>query len=213
MMPKRSKGDPETTTCKKGEDKPGMRYKHFAHPRRLADFAPIERYWFSLGWQPLNHIDEMRAIRAGWTAKFGDYGLWGADPVFPPPSRSWDISPLYPSTDRSEAIEAQFTMKMLAAFRRCVTQGERLLVIGHWQLDWYEFDPHGGVTKATRDEWARPVLTDEAFHFVARDLSYGTHRDWRGRITIFGRELFAALEPDPPGEFLGVCRLIQRPCA
>jgi Protein of unknown function (DUF2716) len=188
-----------------------MRYRHFAQPRRLADFGPIERYWFSLGWQPLDNIDEMLAIRAAWTARFGDYGLWGADPAFPPPSRTWDILPLYPWTDRSETIEAEFTMKMLEAFRRCVPKGEHILVIGHWQLDWYEFDPHGGVSAATRDEWARPILTDEGFHFVSRDLSYGTHHDWRGKITIFGRELFAALEQDPPREFVRVCRPIPRP--
>jgi len=88
---------------------------------------------------------------------------------------------------------------------------EHILVIGHWQLDWYEFDPHGGVSAATRDEWARPILTDEGFHFVSRDLSYGTHHDWRGKITIFGRELFAALEQDPPREFVRVCRPIPRP--
>jgi hypothetical protein len=104
-------------------------------------------------------------------------------------------------------------MKMLAAFRRCVAKGERLLVIGHWQLDWYEFDPQGGVSAATCDEWARPILTGEAFHFVAKDLSYGTHHDWRGRITMFGRELFAALEPNPPREFLGVCHRIPGPRA
>ena len=201
------------TGHKEDEDKAGMRYQHFAQPRRQDDFGPIERHWFSLGWQPLDNIDEMVAIRAAWTTKFGDYGLWGNDPLFPPPSRSWDISALYPWTDRSEMIEAEFTMKMLAAFRRCVAKGERLLVIGHWQLDWYEFDPHGGVSAATRDEWARPILTDEGFHFVSRDLSYGTHHDWRGKITIFGRELFAAQELDPPRQFLRVGRPIPRPHA
>ena len=190
-----------------------MRYFHFAEPQRLADFDPIRRHWFSLGWRPLENIEEIGKIKAAWTTKFGDFGFWGTDPVFPPPSRSWDIRPLYPWTDRSEAIEAEFTMKMLAAFRRCVPKGERLLVIGHWQLDWYEFDPHGGVSAATCDEWARPILTGEAFHFVARDLSYGTHHDWRGRITIFGRELFAALDQDPPREFLRVCPRTLRPHA
>jgi hypothetical protein len=198
---------------KKNEDNAGMRYKQFAAPRRRADFGPIQRHWRSLGWQALNNIDEMLAIRAAWTAKFGAYGLWGTDPEFPPPSSSWDISPLYPWTDRSEAIEAEFTMKMLAAFCRSVAKGQRLLVIGHWQLQWYEFDPHGGVSASTCDEWARPILTGEAFHFVARDLSYGTHHDWRGRITIFGRELLAALEADPPRELPRVCHRIPRPRA
>ena len=158
----------------------------------------MERHWFSLGWQPLDKIDQMLAIRAAWTAKFGDYGFWGADPELPPPSRTWDITYLYPWTERSDEIEADFTMKMLAAFRRCVPKGERLLVIGHWQLQWYEFDPHGGVSAAVRDEWARPILPGEAFHFVARDLSFGTHGDWRGKITIFGRDLVSALLSDPP---------------
>jgi hypothetical protein len=81
-----------------------MRYQHFAQPRGQADFGPIERHWFSLGWQPLDDIEEMRSIKAAWTAKFGNFGLWGIDPEFPPPSRTWDILTLYPWTDRSEAI-------------------------------------------------------------------------------------------------------------
>jgi hypothetical protein len=188
-----------------------MRYQRFAEPRRRADFEPIYLNWYSLGWRRLDDIEVMRSIKAAWAAKFGDFGLWGIDPVFPSPSRSWDIRALFPLTYRSEAIEAEFTLKLLDAFRRLVPKGKSLLVVGHWQLQWYEFDPHGGVSAITRDEWARPILTDEAFHFVARDLSYGTHHDWRGEITIFGSELLAALEQDPPREFLKTCRPLHRP--
>src|SRR5437016_5141711 len=113
-----------------------MRYQRFAEPRTEPDFEPIERQWFSLGWQPLDKIDHMLAVRAAWTAKFGDYGFWGADPVLPRPSRTWDLKHLYPRTERTDENEADFTMKMLTAFRRCVPKGERLLVIGHWQLQW-----------------------------------------------------------------------------
>jgi hypothetical protein len=188
-----------------------MKYRHFEPPRNRADFERISRHWLSLGWQPIDRIDELEAIRDAWTAKFGKYGFWGADPVFLPPSRTWDISPLYQLAARSEEIEAEFTMKMLAAFRRCVPKGERLLVIGHWQLEWYELDPHGGITAATCDEWARSILPGEATHFVGRDLRFGTHGDWRGKFTIFGREMFAALEADPPREFFRVCPVETRP--
>ncbi len=188
-----------------------MRYRHFDQPYNLADFEPIHRHWISIGWHTIDGIERMEVIADAWEAKFGSkFGIWGADPVFPAPSRSWDISPLYSLGERAEAIEAEFTMKMLVAFRRCVPRGERLLAIGHWQRQWYEFDPHGPITEATRDEWAQAILPDEATHFLAGDLRFGTHGDWRGKITIFGRELFAALEADPPREFLRVCHSIPR---
>jgi hypothetical protein len=187
-----------------------MRYRSFDPPRKLADFEPIWAHWRSLGWQPIDKTEEREAIRDAWTAKFGKYGIWGADPVFRVPARTWDITPLYPFTGDSAEIEADFTMKMLGAFRRCVPKGERLLVIGHWQLQWYEFDPHGGITAAICDEWARSILPGEATHFIDKGLRFGTYGDWRGKITIFGREMFAALKPDPPREFFRVCRLVQR---
>jgi hypothetical protein len=187
-----------------------MRYRHFDPPYDHGAFERIRSHWVALGWKPIDGIEEMEAIRDAWERRFGEYGFWGADPVFPPPSRTWDVTPLHPLVRASEEIEAEFTLKMLAAFRRCVPKGERLLVIGHWQHEWYEFDPHGGITAATCDEWACSILPGQAAHFVARDLSFGTHGDWRGKLTIFGRELFAALEPDPPREFFRVCHPLPR---
>ena len=148
----------------------------------------------------------MYTIWDAWTAKFGGYGRSGGDPVFPPPSRTWDLTPLTRVPSKAEEIEAELTMKMLAAFRRCIPPGERLLVIEHWQHVWYELDPHGGITAATRDEWARPILADgDPSHFVAKDLTFGVSADWRGRLTVFGEPMLAALESDPPGEFLRLC--------
>jgi Protein of unknown function (DUF2716) len=189
-----------------------MRYRHFDPPRNRADFDRIERHWLSLDWHPIKDIALMDTIRDAWTARFGNYGRSGGDPAFPSPSLTWDLTPLAHVVDKVEEIEAELTMKMLAAFRRCVPLGERLLAIEHWQHNWYEFDPHGGISAATRDEWALPILPDgDSYHFVAKDLSFGVSADRRGTLTVFGGEVFAALESDPPEHFLRLCR--ARPVA
>ena len=189
-----------------------MRYRRFDPPRSPADFDQIRRHWLSLGWYPIEEIEVMYAIWDAWTAKFGSYERSGGDPIFPPPWRTWDLPPLSQVAGEAEEIEAELTIKMLAAFRRCVPPGERLLVIEHWQHEWYELDPHGGITAATRDEWARPILPDgDSYHYVAKDLSFGVSADRRGKLTVFGESMLAALESGPPGGFLRLCR--PRPAA
>lgn len=96
---------------------------------------------------------------------------------------------------------------MLAAFRRCTRPGERLLAID-WQHAWYYLDPHAGITAATRDEWAMPVLPDgDSYNYVAPDFRFGSLTGWdrNWSVTLFGAELLAAFAGDPPERFLRAC--------
>jgi hypothetical protein len=172
------------------------------------------RHWRSRGWLPLDDVERMQAIADAWEARFGRrYRIWGADAVLPPPARSWDITPLNDLRERGAEVAAEFHTKMHAAFRRCVPEGERLLAIGHWQLQWYEFDPHGDIDAGNHDDWAQPILPHDASHFVSGDLRFGTYGDWRGKITIFGRDLLAAFERELPQSFLRACRTLPEGAA
>ena len=148
----------------------------------------------------------MYAIWDAWTARFGSYERSGGDPVFPPP-RAWDLTPLSQVAGEAEEIEAELTMKLLAAFRCCVPPGERL--VGHRALA-------ARVVRARpsrRDhgrcatEWARPILPDgDSHHYIAKDWSSAL--GGRGKLTVFG-------EPGGPGvvarEFLRSVARDRRP--
>ncbi|WP_165228732.1 DUF2716 domain-containing protein [Aquisphaera insulae] len=137
----------------------------------------------------------MYPIWDAWTTRFGHYERSGGDPVFPPPFRTWDLAFLSRLPGELEEIESDLTMRILAAFRHCTPRGERLWAIEHWQHTWYEFDPHGGITAATRDEWALPIFPDgDSYHFVAMGFSYGVSGDRRGKLTVFGETMLAALD-------------------
>jgi hypothetical protein len=109
--------------------------------------------------------------------------------------------------DQVEEVEADFTLKVLAAFRRCTGPRERLLAID-WQHAWYFFNPHAGITAATRDEWAMPVLPDgNSYNYVGPDFRFGSLTGWDGTwsLSLFGAELLAAFAADPPDRFLRAC--------
>jgi hypothetical protein len=72
---------------------------------------------------------------------------------------------------------------------------------------WYYFDPHAPITNASREQWAVPMLPDgESYLFVSQDYRLGVISHYFGKVIVFGRELLAAMERDPPQEFLRVCR-------
>lgn len=111
--------------------------------------------------------------------------------------------------DHRDEVESEVTLKFLHAFRRCVRAGERLLVID-WLHPWFYFDPFGGVAKATRDEWAYPLLPDylEAYWFLAPDFRFGVLVTTG--LAIFGEDLLNAISVDPPVQFLNVCRFRRK---
>lgn len=176
-----------------------MRYHDRETPRTDAEFAAVRRRWQSLGWTEIPPDDEP-GIQAAWAAHLQPPGVRNI--VAPRPTLSWDGLRELP-----EDIETDFTLKLLAAFRRCTRPGERLIVID-WQHEWYYFDPRGGVERACRDEWAMPVLPDgDAYHFLAPDFRFGVVTGWQesGPVTLFGQELLEALRADPPALFLKAC--------
>ena len=74
--------------------------------------------------------------------------------------------------------------------------------------DCYYFNPHAGITAATRDEWAMPILPDgDSNNFLAPDFRFGIITSWRytGPVILFGAELLAEFDADPPKEFLRIC--------
>jgi hypothetical protein len=104
------------------------------------------------------------------------------------------------------AAETDLTLKALDAFRRIIPLGGRLLAID-WQHQWYFFDPHGGVSAATRDEWAMPIVPlGDSSHFLTPDFRSGVSGDCVGQVLrVFGRELGDALDRDPPRLFNDTC--------
>jgi hypothetical protein len=179
-----------------------VRFHHFDPPRTPAD--ALHRHWESLGWKSLAPADEP-SVREAWATSLQP----GDDLVLPSPRRTWDIRPLRALIDpEREVVEADFTLKILAAFRRITPHGERLLAID-WQHQWYVFDPHGGVSMSTRDEWAIPVVPlGDSYHFLAPDFRFGVSGDCVGQaLSVFGRELLDALDCDPPKLFSGICRI------
>jgi len=170
----------------------------------------IKEHWRSLGWDEVLADDEPK-IKAAWVSHLqpGNEGV-----VIPKPSRAWRGQVLARHRQEPE-LEADFTLKLLCAFRRCTRPGERLWVID-WQHSWYYFDPHGGITVATRDEWANPVLPDgDSYNYVAPDFRFGVVMGWRatGPVTLFGTELLAAFAADPPERFIKVCGPGKQRCA
>jgi hypothetical protein len=163
--------------------------------------AEIAEHWRSLGWHEVPKNDEP-AIKAAWVAHLEP----GGELVIPKPSRTWRGRALARYREEPE-LEAEFTLKLLSAFRRCTRPGERL-----WALDsqhaWFYFDPNGGITAATRDQWAMPVLPDgDSHNFFAPDFRFGVVAGWRetGPVTLFGAELLDAVAADPPERFIQVC--------
>jgi hypothetical protein len=161
----------------------------------------IEAHWWSLGWQIVPKADEP-AIKWAWISNLEP----GGELIVPKPSWSWSGQALARHLQQPD-LESEFTLKLLDAFRRCTRPGERLWVID-WLHSWYYFDPHGGITVATRDEWAKPVLPDgDAYNYVAPDFRFGVIMGWRvtGPVTLFGADLVAALAANPPEGFLQAC--------
>jgi hypothetical protein len=166
-----------------------------------AHMAKVKAHWASLGWQEVP-CEEVEAIRDSWRAHLQP----NEKLVIPRPSRTWRGEAL--ARHRADPnLEVDFTLKMLSAFRRCTRVGERLWVID-WQHSWWYFDPHAGITVATRDEWAKPMLPEgDGYNYVAPDFRFGVVEGWRetGPVTLFGSELLLAFDADPPEQFLRVC--------
>src|SRR5262249_37561271 len=143
-----------------------------AYPDASRSFAymdRVKRHWRSLGWQEIPKAHEP-AIEQAWIAHLEPAA---GEVVVPKPYRTWRQISVGELGERAEELEADFTLKVLAAFRRCTGPSERLLAID-WLHDWYYFDPHAGITAATRDEWAMPVLPDvESYNYVAPDFRFG----------------------------------------
>lgn len=183
-----------------------MRFHRFVISDASPYFAQMERieqHWRSLGWQAVPKEDEP-AITDAWATHLEQ--VPGAVTA-PKPSRSWHHVSIAELGPHAEEVEAEFTLKILAAFRRCTSQGERLLAID-WLHSWYYFDPHGAISVATRDEWAMPVLPDiESYNYVAQDYRFGvlTGYDKSWFVTLFGANLLAAFAADPPKQFLSAC--------
>ncbi len=187
-----------------------MRFERFAnipsiiyeHDRYDQHMAEIKEHWRSLGWEQIPEEHEA-AIKAAWISHLepSEQGK-----VIPKPFRVWRGQALARHREQPE-LEGDFTLKLLAAFRFCTKPGERLWVID-WPHPWYYFNPHGGITVATRDEWAKPVLPDgDSYNYVAPDFRFGIVMSWRvtGPVTLFGDELLTAFEADPPEQFMRVC--------
>ena len=173
-----------------------MRFRTCEPPRTRSDWQLALGRWNSVGWVEIPSKDEP-AIMAAWCRRMQP----SKDILIPKPSRTWSLP------DLSEDVEAEFTLKLLAAFRQCVKPGERLLVID-WQHTWYYLDPNGGIGSATRDEWAVPIIPDgDAYYYLAPDFRFGVITGWRrsGRLSIFGAELLAAFDAGTPAEFLRAC--------
>jgi hypothetical protein len=151
----------------------------------------------SSGWQPIPAGDEA-AIQAAWVAYLQPAG----ELIIPAPSWTWRGQALARHRERPE-LEAEFAGKLLAAFRICTRPGERLWVID-WQHGWFYLDPH----TASVSERMYPALPDgDSYNTVAMDFRFGVVMGWRetGPVTLFGAELLAAFDADPPPEFLQVC--------
>ncbi len=195
--------------------RPTMRYRDRKPPNTKAEFAEVGRRWRSLGWEEVPEA-EMPDITAAVESRFDPQRK--GDLRIPRPARAW----LLPWRQAlPEEIEAEFTLKLLSAFRRCIRLGERLLVIDP-QHQWYRLDPHGGITAATRDEWAMPMLPDgDTYIYLAPDFRLGVISRWHptGPVTLFGQNLLDAFAEDPPTRFLEVCgpgrtgRRITRRCS
>jgi hypothetical protein len=187
-----------------------MRFQRFVIPAAYPDASRyfeymegVKQHWKSLGWEGIPKADEP-AIKAAWIAHLEPAG---GKVQIPKPSLSWRRISVAELSDQAEEVEADFTLKVLAAFRRCTRPGERLLAID-WQHPWYYLDPHSGITVATRDEWAMPVLPDgDSYNYVSSDFRFGVLTGWdrQWTVSLFGAELLAAFSADPPVQFLRVC--------
>ncbi|MEZ6139547.1 MAG: DUF2716 domain-containing protein [Zavarzinella sp.] len=185
-----------------------MQFERFVIPGAYPDaglyfayMAEVKRHWRSVGWEEVPKADE-DAIKAAWIANLEPTG----DLVIPEPSRTWRGERLARHRQEPE-MESEFTLALLKAFRQCTRPGERLWAID-WQHAWYYFDPHAGITTATRDEWAMPILPDgDSYNYVAPDFRFGVQMGWSatGPVTIFGEDLIAAFDSNPPECFLWVC--------
>ena len=173
-----------------------MRYQYFDPPYNHTDFQRLKNHWRSVGWDEIPAEDEL-VITAAWERQMQPSRAI----LIPEPSRKWTLPEL------SDDVEAEFTLKLLAAFRRCIRPDERLLVID-WPHTWYYFNPNGGVRSATRDDWAVPIIPDgDAYYYLAPDFRFGVITGWRrsGPLTLFGGELLASFDADSPVQFLRIC--------
>lgn len=191
-----------------------MRFDRFVIPGAYSNSAPytaymerVAQHWRSLGWEGIPQSDET-AIKAAWIANLEP----AVGVNVPGPSRRWKHISTRELGECADELEAEFTMKILAAFRRCTQPGERLLAID-WQHSWYYFNPHAPISVATRDEWAMPVLPDiDSYNYVAADFRFGvlTGYDECWSLSLFGIELLAAFASDPPYQFLRACGSAKR---
>ena len=167
----------------------------------LDAWARLKAGWESFGWREIPRADQS-PIEAAWAAH-----LQPADRLeIPRPNLMWRGQALAAHRAHPE-LEAEFTLKLLAAFRRCTRPGERLWAID-WQHAWYDFDPNAPITAATRDQWAMPILPGgDSSNFVAPDFRFGVVSGWRetGPVTLFGADLLAAFAANPPEQFVRRC--------
>jgi|SRR5580765_2898509 len=184
---------------KRFNDFPNARYDGENYKRY---YAKIREHWRTLGWEEIPEGD-VPAIMTAWTSRLQP----ATEVIIPSPCLTWRGRTLARVQEQPD-LEADFTLKLLGAFRRCTQPGERLWVID-WQHTWYYFDPHGGITTANRDEWAHPLLPDggDEYNYVAPDFRFGLIMRWRvtGPVTLFGADLLAAFDAEPPEQFLKAC--------
>jgi hypothetical protein len=172
-------------------------------PRSFADFELARERWSTFGWRKVPPSDEP-AIKSNWIAHLeGTKGIVQT----PKPNRCWWRISIAELGDRAEEVEADFTLKILTAFRNCIPLGEHMLAID-WQHSWYYFDPHGAIVSAIRDEWAMPVLPDgDSYNYVTSDFRVGVLTGWdqNWSIRLFGAELLTSFAKNPPESFLRAC--------
>jgi hypothetical protein len=157
--------------------------------------------WSHFGWHIIAE-EELQRISPEYEAHFFPDGVL----CLPSPYASWHFGlGNQDSIDLNEDLEMSLTMHTLRSFQLCVPKAEVLLVLD-WQHTCYYFDVHCGITKAYRDEWAKPILLpSEDIIYLSRDFQIGLMSLRDGAFHVFGRALLDAFVRDLPasGPFTG----------
>ena len=172
-------------------------------PMTVADFERAKVRWAALGWQEIPEDDET-TIKAAWIAHLQPAG----EVIVPKPSRSWRRISVAELGGRAEEIEADFTLKVLAAFRRCA----RAWASGCWLSTGSTLGTTSTRTPASplRHGTSGPCPSDpdgDSYNYIAPDFRFGSltdgNQNWS--VSLFGAKLLAAFDADPPERFLRAC--------